>query len=399
MQHYIVGGAVRDLLMGKFPQEIDLAFSGKVADFLQAEPSAQQVGKSVQVYILHGQEYMPLHNNNLMADLYHRDLTINALALNNKGIIYSHPQSFMDLKLRILRPTTSHAFFDDPLRIYRLARFAATFADFSVHESALHQAKAVVLAHKDHTLPGERVGREFLKALRSQKPSRFMKYLQKMQAFSPEHSYWFVELSNMTSSELIHLGKLKDNFNFKMNLPNITSSESIHLEKLKDNFNFKNEIINDLKYNKLKYNDFLTLGRFMLLGVFLDIKKNKNLKVHPIYSLAQRLALPLRYAKAALHFAETWHHAQNFLHISTAEQVHILLQTHILGISKIYWQVLKLYSGQNFLDLGTQALNVILNVHLPQKWQNKGKFSGEKLLHMRCIALQKFLKDGIERFS
>ena len=67
-------------------------------------------------------------------DLLHRDLTINAFAEDeDDGSIVSHPDAFGDLEKKILKPISEENFLNDPLRVFRAARFAAEFPDFRVH--------------------------------------------------------------------------------------------------------------------------------------------------------------------------------------------------------------------------------------------------------------------------
>jgi len=70
---------------------------------------------------------MPLRGDSIQADLAARDLTVNALALDSAGRLYLHPQALGDLQGKILRPASSAAFASDPLRIFRLARFACRY--------------------------------------------------------------------------------------------------------------------------------------------------------------------------------------------------------------------------------------------------------------------------------
>ncbi len=370
MKYYIVGGAVRDMLMGRLAHEVDLAFEGSVEEFLRAEPFARQVGKSVRVCILNGNEYMPLYGGQITADLFHRDLTINALALDENGLLYTHPQSLLDLKQGILRPTTAEAFFEDPLRIYRLARFAATFSHFSVHTSALEQARAVIAAGKHRCIPAERVGREFLKALQAASPSRFMEVLQKLQALSPIYTHWFSELASLSEDELSRLGKLLDDFK-----PEYTMSHKAD--------------------TKLKHKNSLSLGRFMLMAYSLrhaHNAQNSTFICNDIYGLTQRLSLPKQYAKIATHFADTAPWAQNLMQLEHGKIIKLLLNTHKLGISFIYWQCLKHCSGHDLTHQASALLNVILTVRLPKEWQNRGKNSEEKLHALRCAAIKKYLE-------
>ena len=60
MKHYLVGGAVRDLLLGRMPKEWDYAFEGNTESFIQANPGACKAGRSVSVVLIRGMEHMPL---------------------------------------------------------------------------------------------------------------------------------------------------------------------------------------------------------------------------------------------------------------------------------------------------------------------------------------------------
>ncbi len=357
----MVGCAVRDILMGRLTHDADMAFSGSVADFLKAHPKAQLVGKSVHVIILHGQEYMPLYNNNIIDDLRHRDLTINAFALDENGTIYAHPQSFHDLRHGILRPTSPQAFWEDPTRIYRLARFAATFPTFNVHNTAFLQACAVVKDGKHAKLPAERVGREFLKVLSTQKPSRFMDILQKMQALCLQRTYWFEELAKLCSHKVLHLGQWMDGFRWQ--------DSSIPKKESKKN---------------------TSLVRFMFIAYALNTKTHKGFEEHPINHFAKRLAIPTHYIKAAYHFANTFEQAKHFSQLSLEGQAELLINTYKLGIIGSYWQGVDFLHKENVSEHAFAALSVLQKVHLPQQWQNKGKLSGEKLLQLQCDALQKY---------
>ena len=80
MSIYLVGGAVRDLLLGRRPGDLDFAFSGSLESFAASHAGARAVGVSVRVCLWRGREYMPLHENSSERDLAARDLTINALS-------------------------------------------------------------------------------------------------------------------------------------------------------------------------------------------------------------------------------------------------------------------------------------------------------------------------------
>ena len=150
MQIYLVGGAVRDALLGRPVADRDWVVVGADADAMLAA-GYRPVGKDFPVF-LHPQsheEYALARTERKTAkgyagfafhaapdvtleqDLARRDLTINAMAQNADGQIIDPFNGRRDLQLGLLRHV-SPAFAEDPVRILRLARFAARFADFSV---------------------------------------------------------------------------------------------------------------------------------------------------------------------------------------------------------------------------------------------------------------------------
>ena len=186
---YLVGGAVRDRLLGRTPREYDFAFDADEATFLQRNPEARKVGKSVSVFLLRGQEFMPLEGT-LEEDMRRRDLTINALAEDRDGNLLGHPDALSDLREGILRPASPTSFRDEPVRVFRLARMACELPSFTVHPEAVAQMRAVAGEGLLGRIPAERVGRELMKALASPKPSRWLSVLAEGNCLSP----WFREL-------------------------------------------------------------------------------------------------------------------------------------------------------------------------------------------------------------
>ncbi|NHZ48789.1 HD domain-containing protein [Nitratidesulfovibrio liaohensis] len=190
MKTYLVGGAVRDLLLGRPIHDHDVAFEGDAACFVRQNPGARKVGRDVDVYLLDGVEHMPLRGT-LDEDLAARDFTINALALAEAGVLHAHPQALRDLADRVLRPASPTALADSPIRAFRAARFAAQFPDFSVHAETLDQMRAVAQRGALATLPAEQVCRETLKALAAPCPGRYLKVLHAGGCLLP----WFAELA------------------------------------------------------------------------------------------------------------------------------------------------------------------------------------------------------------
>jgi tRNA nucleotidyltransferase (CCA-adding enzyme) len=211
---YLVGGAVRDELLGLKAVEHDWVVVGSTPDEMLAD-GFKQVGASFPVF-LHpkdGEEYAlartekkqghGYHGFNvdfhpgvtLEEDLHRRDLTINAIAKDEDGKLIDPYGGQRDLQNRVLRHV-SGAFVEDPLRVLRVARFAARFADhgFHVQESTLELMREITLSGELQHLAAERIWREIELALKTPKPSVFVSVLREcgaLEALLPEVNVLF----------------------------------------------------------------------------------------------------------------------------------------------------------------------------------------------------------------
>ena len=198
MQTYLVGGAVRDELLGYPHKEKDWVVVGATADEMLAK-GYQQVGKDFPVF-LHpetreeyalarrerktspGYKGFAVHATpdvSLEEDLLRRDLTINALAKDESGNIIDPFNGLRDLNDRILRHV-SPAFSEDPVRILRVARFSARYdhLGFTVADETMQLMKTMVDNGEVDALVPERVWQEMHKALTERTPSRFIEVLR-----------------------------------------------------------------------------------------------------------------------------------------------------------------------------------------------------------------------------
>ncbi len=213
MQCYLVGGAVRDELLGRSVVERDWVVVGETTEaMLQA--GFTQVGRDFPVF-LHPQtkeEYAlarterktgPGHTGfavhadpavTLEEDLKRRDLTINAIARAEDGRLIDPYRGRDDLEARLLRHV-SEAFAEDPLRIFRLARFAAQLEGFGVAKETAALVRTMAADGATHELAAERVWQEFRKALSGQHCQRFWQVLAELHALAP----WFTELTGLHS--------------------------------------------------------------------------------------------------------------------------------------------------------------------------------------------------------
>lgn len=185
MKKYLVGGAVRDMLMGVQSNDRDYVVVGSTqADMLAA--GFQQVGASFPVF-LHPEtndEYALARTERKVGeghtafecvfdpsitiedDLVRRDLTINAIAYDEDTNQFVDPfNGVQDMSLKVLRHV-SDAFAEDPLRVVRLARFYARFNDFTVHSDTVELAKKIVDSGEMNTLSYERYWGELIKVFK-----------------------------------------------------------------------------------------------------------------------------------------------------------------------------------------------------------------------------------------
>ncbi|MGQ4275462.1 hypothetical protein ACQ5ES_00180 [Pseudidiomarina sp. E22-M8] len=215
MKVYLVGGAVRDKLLGKALHERDYVVVGATPEEMLAR-GFRQVGKDFPVFLHpHTDEEYALARTErksgpgytgftiaaepsvtLEQDLQRRDLTINAIAEADDGQLIDPYGGLADLKARMLRHVSS-AFVEDPLRVLRAARFAARFADdgFVIAAETLQLMRQISTHDELATLANERVWQETVKALNTSRPAVYFKVLKDAEALSP----WFPELEDNTT--------------------------------------------------------------------------------------------------------------------------------------------------------------------------------------------------------
>ena len=194
---YLVGGAVRDQLLGRPVQDKDYCVTGITSiKFQELFPKARSRGKSFEVFQLYGQEFAMARTEKkqgkghkefeiktgeqitIKEDLARRDITINSMAQDClTGELIDLYGGREDLKNKTIRATTK-SFSEDPLRVYRVARMAAIL-EFDVEENTIKLMNNLKPELK--TLSKERVFTEFKKALEAPRPSIFFKVLKKAQ--------------------------------------------------------------------------------------------------------------------------------------------------------------------------------------------------------------------------
>ena len=198
MQVYLVGGAVRDHLLGFPYHEKDYVVVGATPEQLIAS-GYQPVGKDFPVFLhpdtkdeyalarterksghgYHGFSFYTDPSVTLEEDLIRRDLTINAIAMDDDGKIYDPYNGQQDLDHKILRHV-SIAFIEDPLRVLRIARFAARYKalGFTVAPETLALMKQLAESGELEALTPERVWKETSRALMENHADEYFEVLR-----------------------------------------------------------------------------------------------------------------------------------------------------------------------------------------------------------------------------
>ncbi|MDO6537040.1 CCA tRNA nucleotidyltransferase [Alteromonas stellipolaris] len=216
MQVYLVGGAVRDTLLGRTVTERDYVVVGATPAQMLAK-GFTQVGKDFPVF-LHpktSEEYALARTERKMGsgytgfecdastsvtleeDLKRRDLTVNAIARDQDGELIDPYHGQQDLQNKVLRHV-SEAFSEDPLRVFRVARFATRYAylGFTIAEETLSLMTAMAKSGELTSLSAERVWQETKRSLLEATPEVFFKTLKACHGLDD----WFAELSESESA-------------------------------------------------------------------------------------------------------------------------------------------------------------------------------------------------------
>jgi tRNA nucleotidyltransferase (CCA-adding enzyme) len=196
LKTYVVGGAVRDAMLGLPVKDRDYVVVGATPDQMRVH-GFLPVGRDFPVF-LHpdtheeyalarterktapgytGFSFHASPDVTLEQDLLRRDLTINAIAQDANGDLIDPYGGRADLEARIFRHVSA-AFAEDPVRILRVARFAARFTEFSVADETLSLMQQMVASGEVDALVPERVWQELSRGLMEAKPSRMFMVLR-----------------------------------------------------------------------------------------------------------------------------------------------------------------------------------------------------------------------------
>ena len=305
---------------------------------------------------------MPLRGGSIQDDLAARDLTVNALALDSGGRLHVHPQALDDLRARILRPASPVAFAADPVRIFRLARFAACWPRWEVSSEAIRQMQALSPATLA-ALPAERVGRELLKALEGPQPGRFFQVLAQGKALAP----WFREL---VRADTIPAGPAAWHRNsvlgHSLRIMNSVAGDAMAVWMA---------LCHDLGKTTT---DSTTLPHH-----YGHEQRGVSLAV----GMAQRLGLSTRHRKAAALACAEHMKAGIYETLRPGTRRDLVWRAHQSGFGPSFWRLADADSGKPVSMAAAQDLAVLLSIRLPKEQRGQGSKSGDYLRQLHCRAL------------
>ena len=351
------------MLLGNMPHEYDFVFSGTADEFISCNPNARKAGTVFEIAIENGIEYAPMRGKNIEEDLLSRDITINAVALDTDGRLYSHPLSFTDINNKVLRFVSDSSLEDDPVRAFRIARFAAAYPDFSVHPASLSLLQSLSTTSVLQELIPERIGLELCKALQTAVPGRFVEVLEAARCLAP----WFSELVGFSERP--------------------AGPVEFHSENCLEH---TVAVMNGCAGNPLAVYMALCHDLGKLCTPLAELPRHlghEKAGVAPALALGQRLRLPQRMITAGAIAAREHMKGGQYLSLKCGTRVDLLMKLYKADVLEAFFVMVAADSGKQYLSVARKELAKTLAVRLPEEYQNMGKESGKKLRELRCHAL------------
>lgn len=267
---YLVGGAVRDLMLGNEPKDLDYVVTNFTSDEIASininGEEFKQVGADFPVFLFEGDEYaltrterkngcgyhgFEVNSDNvpLEDDLRRRDLTINAMAFKD-GKVTDPFNGVEDLKNKILRHVDEIGFKEDPLRILRVARFAARYSDFSIASDTLKMMKEMVENGEINFLTKERIWLEIEKVFLEKKSSIFFNVLEQIGALEilfPELAQLDINNFNDTLLKLNACSDILENEEFKDDSHRKTETSLVKFSVLMNQVNDEKNVFKQME--------------------------------------------------------------------------------------------------------------------------------------------------------
>ena len=373
MRCYLAGGAVRDLLLGGFPREFDIVFDGSPDDLQRQYPyGVAKVGKQTPVYLVHGVDHMPLRGASVTDDLMARDFTMNALLLEENGVLHMLPQTVHDLKNGIIRQVSPSALADDPLRVFRAARFCALRPDFSIEEHTLQAMRDTAEKGLLAGIAGERVGREFLASCAGSHPDFFFRTL----AHTGCLAHWFPEMEaarHVPAGPAAYHGE-NSVFEHGMHVMAVVAASGLPE---------KDHILGVWMALCHDFGKILTQKERLPRHIGHDARG-----LELVSALVQRLRLPSRFKKAGMLALTAHMRAGIYAILRPGTKVDLLHTLTTSGMALPFCAMVAADSRNCALrDTILSDIDLIRSVRLPEVFRNKGESSASTLRKLRIDAL------------
>lgn len=396
MKIFQVGGSVRDEILKIEASDRDFVVVGATIDeFLQKFPSAVKIGLAFPVFIVNGEEYAFARKEKktggghtgfeidadpgvtLKEDLKRRDITINAIAKDPEtGELIDPFGGIKDIEnKRIVH--VCDAFSEDPLRVYRVARLAARFHDFSIDKKTVKLMN--LLKNELNLLSAERVWNECLKALSSKKPERFFTILDEAGVLEVHFPEVF-NLKNVPAGPVIFHPDDKDTFSHTMSALTRISD----VEKGTDPLTAFSVLCHDFGKALTNPDDYPHHHGHDKSGLEL------------IKAFSQRLKVPKKFEEAALIFSENHMKISRIFEMKPLKAIKLIeeMKRFPAGGIKGFLKCAEADSGAPFTEIEKfiEKILPVFEVRLPEKWWNQGEKSKMMLDQMR-IEKYKELKE------
>lgn len=382
---YLVGGAVRDEIIGKEKHDEDYCVTGiSYEEFIKIFPNAHMRGKDFPVFDIEGKEItlarrerkigighkgFEIETNKeitIEQDLERRDITINAIAKNLiTGEIIDPFGGIEDIKNKKIK-ATSKKFAEDPLRVYRVARFGAQLK-FDVEINTIKLMGKLV--PELNTISKERVFEELRKALKTEKPSIFFEILKKANALQ------------------IHFKEINDLIGVKYNLE---ADAYNHTMEIIDKVSKQTEKL-EIRYAALVHE----LGK----GITFKEIYPHNYEINSaklVEEISNRIGVPNSWKKCGKTSAKEYMLGEKFWKMLPAKQVEFLerIDKSILGLEGLQI-IIDANNIQNkkFSNLKEPILEKINGEYIKEKYNIKeGIKIREKLREERVKEIKKLNK-------
>lgn len=299
MKIYLVGGAVRDQIMGLSVKDKDYVVVGSTSEEM-VKLGYKPVGKDFPVFLhpkthheyalarterkiskgYKGFKVYASKEVTLEEDLKRRDLTINAIAKDARGQFFDPFHGIQDIKNKVLRHVSS-AFVEDPIRVLRIARFSARFHQFKIHPKTEAILKQIVKNKEIEAVASERIWHELFVGFSEKKSYLMLEVLHKCGALKlllPEMNY--VKHKNSIKKSFEYAFKSKHSPEIKAAL------FFMYLYPLKGNSKLQGEI-----YTRLSVPNAVKKLTEKTIANLSDLKQFKKLKPRQILDLIYKMDL------------------------------------------------------------------------------------------------------------